>query len=1392
MNNPKWTPAQQAAIDLKGQLLVAAAAGSGKTAVLVQRLFKQITDVDEQVDVDRFLVVTFTKAAAAEMRERIGKALDEALFGAAEPAQVEHLLQQRALLYRASITTLHSFCMELIRQYFYLIELDPAFRVADEAEADLLRQDTLEDLFEAYYGEETPAFQSLVDAFGTDRDDQPLMASILRLHEFAMSQVHPGEWLEHLPAAYDWHSLDDLMESPWGQVVRQGVRDKVEEGLILLERAYRLAELPGGPVHYLPVLEDDQSRLGFLREMAEKGTWSDIETAFKSAAAFPGLPRGSKKNLPDSLIDEENSKRLREESKKARDEAKKKLEEIKNTVFSVPLTDQLPFLNKMGELVGTLAQVTQHFAREYQKAKRQRNCVDFSDLEHYALQLLAKDKQPTEIALKLQAYYAEVLVDEYQDINPVQERILQLVSRQEEGKANLFMVGDVKQSIYRFRMADPGLFLRKYGEFPHYQEGGGAAPNLVIDLNQNFRSRPEVIQGINYLFYQIMTEGAGEIVYDEQAALRPGAKFVSDGELRTAEGPIEVHLFDPKAIDLSLGQKRGAEDAATEVDSPAKGEGEEFEQNREPESGDDESSLEEAETARIEARLVAARIQKMVLEREFQIHDKELGDYRPVQYADIVILMRSLASVASVYAEEFQKAGIPVYAETNSGYFGTNEVDTVLSLLKIIDNPRLDIPFAAVLRSPLVGMNGTELGKLRSLLPQGDFYETLVLTFWAGDAHRQEEGHEFYSEIREILGKHWESLPQLEVKVRHILETSPEIKEKVDAFFPKLQEWRHRSRRTSLADLLWHLYEDTGYLAYVGTLPAGAQRQANLRVLYDRACRYEATNYRGLFRFLRFLEKFQSQGKDLGNASIVGEKENVVRFITVHSSKGLEFPVVFIAGLGKKFNTRSLSSQLLLHSHLGVGIPLIDIENQVRYPSVIQYAVKERLWQEALAEELRILYVALTRGKERLFLFGHQHKLAEAINKWRSLALSCPDTAFPDGQLRGAKTYLDWLGPALVRHPEDLFKLGSFPTASELPDSSSQWKVILHDQIAGKGPVQEATSSQDEIILPDQETLGEREASEETEIPGETEASGKTEIPGETKNSEETKTSEDKKNLEAQTPETADLDTKNLQEEVFRQLNWQYPYPEGVNQSAKTSVSELKRQSLWYMDNEYSSPSSSSSSSPSALSAPSFLRPQFIVSRKELTPAERGTAVHAAIQHLPLALWRDTWEELAQEVRESMLQEHIDSLIRREILSAEQGGAVSVSQLKNLLDSTSGKRLWEAEEVRREVPFTLSLRLRAQKEPVLVQGIIDAVLLSHQEHEAQVMDFKTDNLAGVPDPELVLTQRYGLQLGLYALAVERLLKVPVRECIIYATSLNREFVMQREAVQAALESVVIV
>ncbi len=1406
MSSPKWTEEQRAAIELRGQLLVAAAAGSGKTAVLVERLIRRITDSHDGVDVDRFLVVTFTKAAAQEMRERVGKALDNALFAETDPNEVERLLHQRALLYRASITTLHSFCMELIRQYFYQLELDPAFRVADTAEADLLRQDTLEDLFEAYYDRENPTFQALVDAFGTDRDDHPLMEQVLRLYDFAISQVHPFAWLEQLPQAYLWSSVDDLVQSPWGQAVRQGLLDKVEEGITLLERAAQIASQPGGPLQYSEILMDDLSRFKLLQRNVSEGTWAEVEKCFHEATSFSRLPTSSKKaknTIPP--IDEELQKSLREESKKARDEAKKKLDKLKVSLFSFPLEDQLPFLKEMSELLQTLCTLTQEFANEYAVAKRLRNIVDFSDLEHFAIRLLEEDgENPSIIAQNLQGHYAEVLVDEYQDINPVQERILQLVSRQDGPAPNLFMVGDVKQSIYRFRMADPSLFLKRYNELPHWHQSEPekettSGQKLVIDLNRNFRSRLEVIEGVNFLFRQIMSEGAGEIAYDDQAALCHGASFVSNPELKTAEGPIELHLFDPKTIRLisnpttipNSDSQANLEsisntvlDQTSEVTEPhesldSEGEDQEVIDNDEP-------SLEEVEAARIEARLVASRIQSMVREKEFQVYDKQLSDFRYVQYSDIVILMRSFSSIAPVYVEEFQNAGIPVYAETSSGYFGASEVETILSLLKVIDNPRLDIPLAAVLRSPLVDMNGSELGMLRSLLPNGDFYEALVLAFWASmQSHKsdstttnesQAENNlelnskcsdssyfeaSWLSEIEETLNIYRSYFPQLLAKAKHILKKAPELRNKVDSFWPKLQAWRKLSRRTSLANLLWQLYEETGYLAYVGTLPSGVQRQANLRVLYDRACRYEATNYRGLFRFLRFLEKFQGQGKDLGNARALGEKEDVVRLITVHSSKGLEFPVVFMVGLGTKFNTRSLTGRLLLHSELGAGIPLMDIENQVRYPSFIQYAVKERLWQESLAEELRILYVALTRAKERLLLYGSLTKVDESLGKWLRLAMSCTDDTFPDGQLRSAKNFLDWIGPALMRHPDNLFGEGALSVGINLPDSSSTWKVVVHETLSSEAQTE---LSLETITVPSTDSV--------------------TEIPKSMKSND----AEEATNLEVSIVDAQLLAIEQLRVEVNNRLSWKYPHSEAVTQSAKTSVSELKRRFPWYTDSEQMKDDSNSDATSSV--TPVYVRPKFLQTNKELSPAERGIALHSVMQHLPLDTWGSLWAHLPSQDKEHHVLELIEALVNREVLTEDQAKVVPVSEVLSLLNSPTGTRLLSGGEVRREVPFTLSIKLVNQNEPVLVQGVIDAILLSQQEGTAEVLDFKTDSLRFDLEPEKTLIERYALQLALYSYAVEKLLKVSVKQCTIYSTSLNREFVLPQDSVRARLSHII--
>ena len=1328
MSKPKWTNEQSAAIRLRGELLVAAAAGSGKTAVLVERLIHQITDADHPVDVDRFLVVTFTKAAANEMRERIGKALDNALFQEHETKEIERLISQRTLLHRASITTLHSFCLELIRKYFYQLELDPAFRVADQAEADLLRQDVIEDLFEARYASEDPDFLKLVDAFGTDRDDQPLMDYVLRLYTFAYSQPRPHTWLSSLKEAYTWDSTESLIQSEWGQAVRQGLFDLVNETLNLLEQAGQIAQRPGGPILYAETFQDDLNRVGLLSRALKEGDWAQVEAQFQSAVNYPKLPPMRSKS------EESYKKKLQEESKKLREDAKKKLNSLKEAVFAYPLEEQLSALGEMGTMAQTLSELVQEFSQVYGAAKGRRNILDFTDLEHFALRLLEADGEPSLIAQGLKEYYAEVLVDEYQDINPVQERILHRVSRQGE-LPNLFMVGDVKQSIYRFRMADPNLFIAKYNLLPHWQPDHQSETKMVIDLNRNFRSRLEVVEGVNFLFRQIMTVSAGEIAYDDLAALQYGASFVSgQNQIRTAEGPIEVHLIDPKRIksELSSYSDEGMNEAEEDLSAGA----------------EDTPSLEDLDKARIEARLVSARIQRMVGGGEFQIYDKEIRDFRPVQYSDIVILMRSYSAVAPIYVEEFQTADIPVYAETTSGYFGASEVETVLSLLKIIDNPHLDIPMAAVLRSPLVGLNGSELAKIRMILPEGDFYEALTLAIWAGCEGNSDPVQ--VCEFEEILGLYQETLPEKLKHAQQQLTALPMLKEKISVFWRNLQVWRTRSRRTSLAELLWSLYDETGYLAYVGTLPAGVQRQANLRVLYDRARHFEATRYRGLFRFLRFLDRFQGQGKDMGSARALGENEDVVRLITVHASKGLEFPVVFVVGLGRAFNTQSLKGKMLLHSKLGVGMPVIDVVNNVRYPSLIQYAVKQKLAQESLAEELRILYVALTRAKERLFLYGHIENLDNTLQKWQR-TLEWEEVCLPEGQLRSAKCFLDWIGPALVRHPARLFGETDSEPAFTMPDNSSCWELHIHQRLTSESKAS-----------PDQNNHEEKPEDSQSE---EEAADAGQSKPGILCN---------------------DDTVEYWYSEVNRRLSWQYPHLKAVQQAAKTSVSEMKRQNAWHANEEVAIMPMLRKQTDGVK------RPKFLQTTQPLTAAERGTALHTVMQHLPFKELAAFWSTLSQMEQVDTMIKFVNDLEQREILTTEQKSVIHPTQIVHFLNTPLGQRLFSAHQLLREVPFTLTLPTEDLTN-ILVQGVIDVVLIYKDEFhqlKAEILDYKTDSIPtdSAIEAASILRERYALQLSLYALAIERLNKIDVTRCTLYSFTLGCEIDLSDEFRKSSWQS----
>lgn len=1372
MSKPKWTQEQNAAITLQGELLVAAAAGSGKTAVLVERLIQRIKNSADPVDVDRFLVVTFTKAAANEMRERIGKALDEALFQEQEPKELERILSQRTLLHQASITTLHSFCLELIRKYFYQLELDPAFRVADQAEADLLRQDVIEELFETRYAREDSDFLRLVEAFGTDRDDQPLMEHILNLYSFAYSQPQPTTWLDSLKSAYAWENIESLMQSEWGQAVRQGLLDLVSESLNLLERAEQVSQRSGGPLLYAPALQDDLNRVGLFCRALKEGDWAQVEAEFPSAVSFPKLPaiRSKAKQKSDLAIekieiDESLPKELQEECKKLRDDAKKKLNSLKEAVFAYPLHDQLPALQEMGSMAQTLSTLVSEFSKCYAAAKGQRNILDFTDLEHFALRLLEEEGEASLIAQGLKEYFAEVLVDEYQDINPVQERILHHVSRQGDSP-NLFMVGDVKQSIYRFRMADPNLFITKYNLLPHWQSDMTTdTKTMVIDLNRNFRSRLEVVEGVNFLFRQIMTLEAGEISYDDQAALQYGASFVSEqNQIRTAEGPIEVHLLDSKSIkdELSSYSEEGIKDSGALSEEPYENDRVESGNPKENNQEDSEDTLssEDMDKARIEARFVSQRILSIVQGAELRIYDKDISDFRPVRYSDIVILMRSYSAVAPIYMEEFQNSSIPVYAETTSGYFGASEVETILSLLKIIDNPHLDIPLAAVLRSPLVGLNGKELGQIRMMLPEGDFFEALAIAVWAG---LEDESPEQAVDFKLILGLYDESLPEKLKKARLILSSAPMLKDKISVFWLSLQTWRTRSRRISLAELIWSIYEETGYLAYVGTLPQGVQRQANLRVLYDRARRFEATQYRGLFRFLRFLDRFRRQGKDMGSARALGENENVVRLITVHASKGLEFPVVFVVGLGRTFNTQSLKGKMLLHSKLGIGMPIIDVDNNVRYPSLIQYAVKQRLAQESLAEELRILYVALTRAKERLFLYGAMDNFDNTLNKWYRTS-DWQDIPLPAGQLRSAKCFLDWIGPALVRHPDPLFAEFNSPISLSMPDISSKWEIHLHRGLASlqrenrEETTHEKSVENSESLSPDMRLS---ESIRES-LKNETDA-GQSNSVG-----------------------LSLVDTiEQWYPEVARRLSWQYPHYKSVRQVAKTSVSELKRQHTWHADDE------------AQVSTPlnhedTIKRPKFLQAAKRLTAAERGTALHTVMQHLPFEELANSWPILSPQEQINVIKDFLNKLEQQEILSYEQKSVIQPEQIVHFLGTPLSQRLFSAEQILREVPFTLTFP-SGDLRKILVQGVIDVVILYKDEAQtmnSEILDYKTDSFQTDSDinPEQILRERYTLQLSLYSHAIERLTKIEVKRCTLYSFTLGREVTISEQARKSALET----
>jgi ATP-dependent helicase/nuclease subunit A len=908
MTNMAWTNEQQAAIDSRGQtLLLSAAAGSGKTAVLVERIIRRLLDKEYPIDITELLVVTFTKAAAAEMRDRIGTALMKALSETKDP-RVE---RQLALLPSAQISTLHAFCQHVIRKYFYTIDLDPAFSIAGEEELNLLRRQVLEDVFLSYYEDDEKAsiLYPLADMFGSDRGDDILMDTVSRMYTYARSLAWPEHWLKEAARAYDVAPdavIDDMV---WAGPIKDAVRRILEEDAHLYDGVlYHLRQREA----FAPACDTFVAEQAALRQAAQARSWNDL-SRFVRAIDFPRLK--SLRKLSD------DDKAVWERCKKVRDDVKKDvIKTLQSVYFSATPEEWLDGMRAMKPVMDGLVTLTLDFAKAYGAAKKEKGWIDFSDLEHFCLQiLLAPDASPehpvpSAAAEELRSQYEEVFIDEYQDTNGVQELITRLVS----GEDNRFMVGDIKQSIYRFRLADPTLFLEKYQSFSRDEK----AVQRCIDLGRNFRSVPVVLDAVNAVFSRAMTAEAAGMDYGEREKLYAGRQAPDDE--RWIGGPVEVDI----------------------VPTPS------------DEEDDDGSTAFEKE-----CRFIAGRIGELLASGRMAA--RKDGTLEPLSYRHIVVLLRSMAGKADVLIQALQEGGIPSYAEQSGGYFAAVEVQVMLALLRCIDNPEQDLAMAAVLRSPLVGLDETALAGVRL----------------AGD------------------GTLWQNLPAFVA----LLPDGVDEKEDLQQFMAAFDSWRTYSRRHGVAELLQRLYDDTAYVDFVGAMPGGDVRQANLKALYDRARQYEEAGFRGLFRYLQLMDKMKEDGLDLAPAKVVSEKEDVVRIMSIHKSKGLEFPVVFVADMGKAFNRRDTQDQILFHNRLGIGLKQYDPEWRISYPTLIWSGIAAQLRWEGTAEEERILYVAMTRARDQLILTGHSSHIDRDWQRWTSHLNPAQ-----------AKSYFDWVMPAAL------------------------------------------------------------------------------------------------------------------------------------------------------------------------------------------------------------------------------------------------------------------------------------------------------------------------------------------------------------------------------------------
>lgn len=1230
----RWTDEQQKVIDLRDRnILVSAAAGSGKTAVLVQRILSKIMDPERPIDIDRLLIMTFTRAAAGEMKERISAAIDQALY---EDPDNAHLQKQVTLIHNAQINTIDGFCAYIIRNYFHMAELDPGYRTAEEGEIKLLREDVLNEVLEEAYEKKDSKFLNLVESYSTGKTDDEIRDMVYKLYDACMSHPFPDEWLEKCLKVYQVTDNKQLENSEWMNLLWEAAKECLVGIRELLNRGKRICREIGGPYFYEDALESDSLLLMQAEQYADEKDYDGMADALRELK----FARLSAKKAPE--VDDDK----RQQVKLLRDSEKDLWKELSEKYFQQSEAMILESIQYCRQSMEGLVELTLQFKEAFAARKREKNLLDFTDMEHFALEILMErngdEILPSAAARELSERYDEVMVDEYQDSNLVQEMITNLVSGWASNRKNVFMVGDVKQSIYRFRLARPELFMEKYHNYTLED-----SQEQRIDLHKNFRSRREVLSSVNYIFRQIMGSDLGGITYDDDNALYVGADFPEKDQ----------YDFNKTEVLLIEKDSEGLEDE------------------------DGSQTVQE-----LEALAIAQRIRKMVGKEE--ILDKETGAYRKINYGDIVILLRSAAGWVEPFNQVLTSRGIPVYTTSRTGYFSAQEVVTVLNYLRICDNPRQDIPLTGVLYSPMVGCTVNELAMIRNECRKGLVYECL-LAFHEKDFTEEEQE-------KKIL---WD---------------------KIDNFLKQLNDIRSLSVYTPVHELIRHILRKTGYGAYVKAMPGGAQRAANVRMLVEKAMDYEKTSYRGWFNFVRYIEKLQKYEVDFGEVNLTEVGSGAVQIMTIHKSKGLEFPVVFAAGMGKQFNLQDVNARFLIHPEMGFGTDAILPEKRIILSTAHKQIIRRQLKRESLGEELRVLYVALTRAKEKLILTGTIAKIPEVLQKleWHR---NSEETLIDLRSRAEAASYWSYILPALARHEamSELFhEEGIFGRQNAVCQEEQAEFVIRR--------VNAAELIQGEILQQADSQMQEKFMKEW---------------------------------------DCHKVYDEKIHEALDERFRFIYPYSYLKELPVKVSVSELKKRS-WQGEQEKEE----------AL----FLNPEvetvipeFISGgTEELRGASRGTAYHRLMECLDYGA-ADSIEQLKLQVQK-LTEEHK--------MSAEEAECIWFKDILTFVQSPVGRRMKIASEqgnLYREQPFVFAQKMKDVNldwegmETVLVQGIIDAYFIEND--EIVLVDYKTDRVAQGEENKLL--DRYRTQLEDYGSALERMLNKRVKEKYIYSFTLQKSILV---------------